>query len=65
MKHSKQPAERPRSERAMIVLSIALGALLLGGIVARNACRSELVAWKVCTLLTEPGVKLGPLIRFW
>jgi hypothetical protein len=48
-----------------MVLSTALCALLLGGIVARNACRSELVEWKVCTLLTEPGVKLGPLIRFW
>ena len=63
MKLPTRPAKYPRSEWAIFLLSIALVLILFGAVVAKNACQSDLVKWNVCKSLTEPGVKLGPLIR--
>ena len=63
MKHIRSSAKYPRSDWAIFVLSVAFVLILFGAVVAKNACKSELVKWMVCKNLTEPGVKLGPLIR--
>ena len=53
------------SEKVMVVLALCFGCLSVGAVVAGERCRLGSVEWQVCTVLAEPGVRLGPILRFW
>ena len=62
--HSMRKPSRYTSEILQIAMAMSLCLLLVGGIVARNKCRSGSLQWDACTWLKKSGVQLGPLLRF-
>lgn len=63
-------SERPQrassmSEKVMVCVAAVLICLSVGAVIAREECKLRSLDWQVCTVLAEPGVRLGALPRFW
>jgi hypothetical protein len=52
------------SEKLLVAMAVVLGCLSVGAVLARQECKLGSVEWQVCTVLTKPGVRLGPILRF-
>jgi allophanate hydrolase len=65
---SRQPRndrqELRMSEKLLVAMAVVLGCLSVGAVLARQECKLGSVEWQVCTVLTKPGVRLGPILRF-
>jgi allophanate hydrolase len=47
------------------LMAVAFALLFMGAMLARGECKSGTLMSQVCAVLTEPGVQLGSLPRFW
>ena len=52
-------------DRSMIAVAVFICLLFVGALIARQECRSGSVEWHLCARLTEPGVQVSPILRFW
>lgn len=52
------------SERAILIASMSFCILLIGVLAGRESCRMGWIEREACAWLTQPGVYLGPLLRF-
>lgn len=63
--HENDRREYSTDERMMVMLAVVLVGISVGAVLAREKCNLGALDWQVCSVLKEPGVRLGAIPRFW